>query len=68
MNKEQLIRLIDKETKQESKEVTIEKLIFNQSDIEFEFGNQGEDNYGTLPYKDFLFFNDNYDVYVRLTK
>lgn len=60
------IRLKDKETNQESKEVSIEDIIFNQKDIEFEFGKYGEEDYGTLPYKDFLFFQDDYAVIVRI--
>ena len=60
------IRLKNKETNQESKEVSIEDVIFNQHDIEFEFGKYGEEDYGTLPYKDFLFFQDCYEVIVRI--
>lgn len=60
------IRLKNKETNQESKEVSIEDIIFNQNDIEFEFGKYGEDDYGTLPYKDFLFFQDAYELIVRI--
>lgn len=60
------IRLKDKETNQESKEVPIEDIIFSQNDMEFEFGEREDDNYGTLPYKDFLFFQDDYEVIVRI--
>lgn len=60
------IRIKDKETGQESKEISIEKLIFNQQDIEFQFGKWEDDNYGTLPYSDFLFFQDDYEVIVRI--
>ena len=60
------IRIKDKETGQESKEISIEKLIFDQQDIEFQFGKWGDDNYGTLPYSDFLFYQEDYEVMVRI--
>lgn len=60
------IRLKDKENGMESKEVPIEELIFYQHEIEFEFGEFGNENYGTLPYKDFLFFRDDYEVIVHI--
>ena len=60
------IRLKDKETNQESKEVSIEELIYNQSEIEFQFGEYDDDDFGTLPYKDFLFFQEDYEVIVRI--
>ena len=66
------IRLREKESGFESHEVTIEQLIFNQSDIEFKFDKftDGGEIYedGTLPYKDFLFFRDDYDVVVRISE
>lgn len=64
------IKLKEKESGFESHEITIEELIFNQNDIEFKFdkytdgGEVYED--GTLPYNDFLFFRDDYDVIVRV--
>lgn len=60
------IRLKDKETGKESQEVSIEDLIYNQYEIEFKFGNYEDDDYETLPYKDFLFFQDDYEVIVRI--
>ena len=60
------IILKDKETGKESKEVTIKELIYNQSEIEFEFGNYEDDDYSSLPYKDFLFFQEDYEVFVRI--
>lgn len=66
MDSKVFIRLKDKETNQESKEITIEDLIYNQNEIEFEFGNYEDDDYGQLPYKDFLFFQDDYEVIVRI--
>ena len=60
------IILKDKETGKESEEVTIKELIYNQSEIEFEFGNYEDDDYSSLPYKDFLFFQEDYEVFVRI--
>lgn len=66
------IRLREKESGFESHEVTIEQLIFNQSDIEFKFDKftDGGEIYedGALPYKDFLFFRDDYDVVIRIAE
>ncbi len=66
MKSKVFIRLKDKETEKESKEVTIEELIYNQNEIEFEFGNYEDDDYSSLPYKDFLFFQEDYEVIVRI--
>lgn len=60
------IRLKSRETGQVSKEVSIEKIIYNQSSIEFEFGEFDDEDYGTLPYNDFLFFRDEYDVIIKI--
>lgn len=60
------IRLKDKETGKESKEIDMFDLIYNQHDIEFEFGDIDDDDFGTLPYKDFLFFQNDYDVIVKV--
>lgn len=60
------IHLVYKETGQESKGVAIEDLIFNQQEIEFEFGEFGDEDFATLPYKDFLFFQDDYEVVVHI--
>lgn len=61
------IRLKSKETGQESNPVDIEDVIFNQDEIEFEFGDYIEDDdYRTLPYNDFLFFRDEYDVIIKV--
>lgn len=49
--------LIDRETGEKTKRVSIEDVIYNQFDIEFEF-----ENGDTLPYKDFLMYPDDYDV------
>ena len=48
----------------------IEDIIFNQCDIEFEFDKytDGGEEYenGSLPYKDFLFFKNEYEVIIRI--
>lgn len=63
------VRLKDKKSGSESKEVPIEDFIFGE-DIEFEFDESNNPNeeldYTTLPYKDFLFFKDDYDVIIRI--
>lgn len=56
------IQLKDKETGQISNKVKLEDIIYNQSEIEFEFGEYGEEDYGTLSYKDFLFFRNDYEI------
>lgn len=60
------IRLKDIETGKESKEIDMYDLIYNQHDIEFEFGDIDDDYFGTLPYKDFLFFQNDYEVIVKV--
>lgn len=66
-----VIKLKDKRNGCISDEVSIEELIFNQSDIEFRFPNYvdeyiDEPYEASLPYKDFLFFQDDYDVIVKI--
>lgn len=56
------IVLIEKETGRKSNKVKLDDVIYNQNEIEFEFGEYGEEDYETLPYKDFLFFRDDYNV------
>lgn len=51
------IQLRNKETGQKSNRVKLEDIIYNQSEIEFEFGDNE-----TLPYKDFLFFRNDYEI------
>lgn len=60
------VRLRDKETGRESKPVDIEDIIFRQSEVEFEFGEYEDDEFGTLPYKDFIFFQGDYEVIVHI--
>ena len=63
------IRLKDKNNGCLSREVSIEDIILNQYEVEFEFPNY-IDEYGnlmdvaTLPYKDFLFFQNDYEVII----
>lgn len=59
------IRLKEKETGLESNEISIEKLIYNQYDIEFRFPDE-ELEYTTLPYREFLFYQECYEVIVRI--
>lgn len=53
--------ITDLETERDSKEINVSDLIFNDY-IEFEFGNYDEEDYETLPYKDFKFFINGYSV------
>lgn len=63
------MRLKDKKNGCLSKDVPIEEIILDQYEIEFEFPNY-IDEYGdvmdiaTLPYKDFLFFKNDYEVII----
>ena len=64
------IKLKDKTNGCISEEVDIEDVIFNQHDIEFVFPNytdefSDEPYDATLPYKDFLFFQDDYQVIIH---
>lgn len=57
------IRLKDKQTGDESQIITLEELVYNQDGIEFVF----QDEFGiinTLPYKDFLFYQNDYELVV----
>lgn len=56
------LQLIDKETHKTSQEINLKDIIYNQNEIEFEFGEYGTEEYETLPYKDFLFFKDKYKI------
>ena len=65
------VRLKDKRNDCESLEIDIEEFIFNPYDIEFRFPGY-TDEYSdepfeaTCPYKDFLFFRDDYDVIIKI--
>lgn len=65
------IRLRDKRNDCISNDVSIEDIILRQNDIEFRFPNytdydDDEPYEASLPYKDFLFFQDDYEVIVRI--
>ncbi len=65
------IKLKDKETGVVSKPVSIEDIIFNQNEVEFIFpdyvDNSLDGQYASqLPYKDFLFFQNDYEVIVKI--
>lgn len=69
MNKEEFkeeifeckLYITDLETNKNSKEINITDLIFDDN-LEFEFGNYEDEDYGQLPYKDFKFFINDYSV------
>lgn len=67
------IKLKDKKNGCISEEIDIEDVIFNQYDIEFRFPGY-IDEYGdepfeaSCPYKDFLFFQDDYEVIIHIHK
>lgn len=65
MNSKVFIRIKDKNTNIESNEVPIEDIIYNQNEIEFRFSENKLD-YTTLPYDDFLYYQDEYEVIVRI--
>ena len=60
------IKLKDKATGCISEEISLKELVYNQNEIEFEFKNAidelGETSDITLPYSDFLFYRDDYEV------
>lgn len=65
------IKLKDKGNGCISKEVDIEDIIFRQNEIEFVFPDyideyMDEPYDATLPYKDFLFFQDDYQVIIHI--
>ena len=53
--------ITDLETGKDSKEIDVSDLIYKDY-IEFEFGNYEDDDYATLPYKDFKFFINDYSI------
>ena len=56
------ISLFDKEKRIKSDRVPLKEVIYNQNEIEFEFGEYGTEEYATLPYNDFLFWQGDYEV------
>lgn len=61
------ISLFDLETRKMSNRVSLKDVIYNQSDIEFVFSSDeiGEE---TLPYDDFLFYRQDYQVILEFDK
>lgn len=59
------ISLFNKKTRKMSNRVPLKKVIYNQNEIEFEFGEFGIEEYETLPYNDFLFWQQDYEVYLE---
>lgn len=51
------LKIKDKETGMVSEPIPIEDVIFNQSEIEFDF----KEDETSLPYNDFLFYRDDYE-------
>lgn len=66
MKEKVFIKLVNTQTGQASKEVPLTDVIFNQSEVEFQFWDEQLDDYATLPYNDFLFYQDDYEVIVRV--
>ena len=66
------IRIKDKSNNCISNEVPLEDIIFNQEHIEFVFPNyideysNGEPYEATLPYCDFLFYKNDYEISVEI--
>lgn len=60
------IRIRDKKTGLVSKDVHLTKIIFEQIDVEFEFIDPNSGEHSTLPYMDFLFYQDDYEVIIRI--
>lgn len=60
------IQLKDKETSRKSKKVPLEEIIYNQNEVEFEFGNLDDEDYEAIPYDDFLFFKNDYEVICKV--
>ena len=56
------ISLFNKKTRKMSNRVPLKEVIYNQNEIEFEFGEFGTEEYETLPYNDFLFWQQDYEV------
>ena len=55
------MKLYDKETKKTSFPVNIKEVILNQNEIEFKW-----ENGDTLPYKDFLYYLNDYEVIIKV--
>ena len=55
------MKLYDRETKKTSFPVHIKEVILNQNEIEFKW-----ENGDTLPYKDFLYYLNDYEVIIKV--
>ena len=60
------MRIRDKKTGLTSKNVHLTKIVFDQMSVEFEFVDPNSGERSTLPYADFLFFQDDYEVIIRI--
>lgn len=60
------IQIKNKENNKISNPISLEEIIYRQNDIEFEFGENYEDeNYETCTYSDFLYFQENFEVIIK---
>lgn len=57
------VRIRDKETNQESKEIPLEDLLYKPNEVEFEF-----DDLTTFPNKDMSFYEDDYEYVIRVIR
>ena len=53
------IKIREKETGMTSERVDIEDIIYNREDVEFDF-----DDETSLPYNDFLFYRNDYELII----
>lgn len=60
------IKLKERKTGEESNPVSIENVIFDQSEIEFDFWNEDKTSCNTVPYNYFLLNQDDYEVIVKI--
>ena len=58
------ISLFDKVNRRQSERVSLRDIIYNQNEVEFRFDleDTGTQKYETLPYKDFLFWREDFEV------
>lgn len=67
------VYLVDKRNNAQSECVDLEDILFYQNEVEFRWHNC-EDEFGdiqelmTLPYDDFLYFQDDYELHVRVVE
>lgn len=58
------ISLFDKESRKLSEKVPLKDIIYDRDEVVFIFPSD-ELEYETLPYNDFLFYKDDYEVYLE---